>query len=67
VVTPMLFGKRRSVPADTAAEYVGTDSELDLKIPGPLLFDQRRPVSPGAAAQYVGTDSEIEEKVAKGR
>lgn len=67
MATPLLFGKRRPIAADAAAQYVGTDCEMDNKVPAPLLFGKRSPVAPNAAAQYVGTDSEIDEKVAKGR
>lgn len=30
---PLLFGKRRPVAAAAAAQYVGTDTEVDLKNP----------------------------------
>jgi hypothetical protein len=31
VVTPLLFGKRKPVAPAVAAQYTGTDTELDIK------------------------------------
>ena len=30
---PLLFGKRSPVPPTMAAQYVGTDTEIDTKLP----------------------------------
>ncbi len=30
--TPLLFGKRRPLEAPVAAQYVGTDTEMDPKV-----------------------------------
>ncbi|MDQ3722579.1 MAG: hypothetical protein M3376_05815 [Actinomycetota bacterium] len=59
MTTPLLFGKRRPVPASTAAQYVGTGTEFE-PVKDPLLFGKRRSVAADAAAQYVGTDTEFE-------
>ena len=59
MATPLLFGKRRSVPATAAAQYAGTDTEFE-PVKDPLLFGRRRAVAKAAAAQYAGTDTEFE-------
>jgi hypothetical protein len=33
MATPLLFGKRCPLPPVTALQYVGTDTELDVKTP----------------------------------
>ena len=31
---PLLFSKRRHISVEAAAQYVGTDTEIDIKISG---------------------------------
>lgn len=70
---PFLFGKRRPAEPTTAAQYVGTDTEIDPKDATvsccnqavrqpPFLFDKRLPAEPTMAAQYIGTDTELDPK-----
>lgn len=71
--SPLLFGKRRPAEPTTAAQYVGTDTEIDTKDVNawcrsqtvrqpPFLFDKRLPAEPTMAAQYIGTDTELDSK-----
>jgi hypothetical protein len=70
---PLLFVKRRPAESMTAAQYVGTDTEIDTKEPAascddqsrrqfPFLFGERLPAEPTMAAQYIGTDTELDTK-----
>ncbi len=56
--TPLLFSKRRPVPPTDAAQYVGTDGEIDQKISDRELKAAIRPlVSPEDAPDADGAAS----------
>lgn len=42
--TPLLFGKRRPVAAPAAAQYVGTETEIDQKTSDRALKTAIRPL-----------------------